>query len=362
MHDVGVSVTRARVELRAISPDSAALPASPLAPRLVHVERSGPAMGGQVSVWLAVEHADVARGEVRAAAVLSRIRAWARLLTRFEPDSDLTRLNADTRSDVLAPPTLAAVLDWSAQANRLTDGVVDVTLLDARLAAEFGSPSFTPGSVVSSAATRTTRAAGERRRWSVVRTHRGATVSRRPGIRFDIDGTAKGWIADRALDLVWDLPGAIIDADGDVAVRVAPGDAWEIGIADPREPGAVLAVFDLSVPASAIPARFGVATSGVSVHRWAHGGSVAHHLIDPFTGRPADTDVVQATVLAPTAREAEAHAKTAVVVGSSRALDLLDRAGVHGAVLLTSSGDVLALSRTTRWLRPDAVAITAPVT
>ena len=74
---------------------------------------------------------------------------------------------------------------------------------------------------------------------------------------------------------------------------------------------------------------------GTSVHRWIRDGRVAHHLIDPRTGRPARTDVVQATVLARTAREAEALAKTAVILGSDAALDVLDRPGVDGAILLT---------------------------
>ena len=41
----------------------------------------------------------------------------------------------------------------------------------------------------------------------------------------------------------------------------------------------------------------------------------AHHLLDPATGRPAFTGVVQATALAPTALEAEIRAKAAVLGG-----------------------------------------------
>ena len=64
------------------------------------------------------------------------------------------------------------------------------------------------------------------------------------------------------------------------------------------------------------PAPSRLATSGTIVHRWTHDSGVAHHLIDPRTRRPAVTDVVQATVLAETARDAEAFAKVAVVAGS----------------------------------------------
>jgi thiamine biosynthesis lipoprotein len=178
--------------------------------------------------------------------------------------------------------------------------------------------------------------------------HRGALLHREPGVAFDLDGVAKGWIADRALALLDRYPGALIDADGDLAVRSAEGDAWEIGVDDPRTPGAQLAVFVL--PGASLGARYGLATSGTSIHRWIGPDGERHHLIDPRTGRTAATDVVQATVLAGSARAAEAWAKTAVVLGLVAALDVLDRAPILGAILLASDGRALAVPRTTRWL------------
>jgi thiamine biosynthesis lipoprotein len=89
-----------------------------------------------------------------------------------------------------------------------------------------------------------------------------------------------------------------------------------------------------------------VATSGVSIHRWIVDGRPRHHLIDPRTGRPAVTDVVQATVIAGSALRAEALAKAAVIAGSFEGLALLGRARVKGAVLLTDRGEVMALPQT----------------
>ena len=75
-----------------------------------------------------------------------------------------------------------------------------------------------------------------------------------------------------------------------------------------------------------------------------------HHLIDPRTGAPADTDIVQATVLAPTAREAEVLAKAAVIHGSEDAIEFLSRSAALTAVLLLESGDVAAMPGIDRWL------------
>jgi thiamine biosynthesis lipoprotein len=292
-------------------------------------------MGGRLAVHLALpaSRADL-DPERDARRVVGRVRAWAARLTRFTETSDLARLNAGGGSEAVVRPTLGCCLGVAADASRLTGGIVDVGLLDARLAAEAGTP----------LPDRQTSGGG----WSVQRSGRGAIVRRADDLRFDLDGVAKGWLADRALDLLDRYPGVIVDGDGDLAIRVAPGDRWEVGIEDPRADDLDLAVLSLTAEdANGRPARFGLATSGTSVHRW----GAAHHLVDPRTGRPAVTDVVQATVLAGSARSAEAWAKTAVVLGSLAALDTLDRARVTGAILLTERGEILALPQTTRWIR-----------
>ncbi|HYN48167.1 MAG TPA: FAD:protein FMN transferase, partial [Candidatus Nanopelagicales bacterium] len=271
-----------------------------------------------------------------------RILAWSRLLTRHDPASPLMRLNDDPRAMVPVHPTLAAALAWAADAGRMTGGLVDVTRLAERLAAESGGDvSVEPADVTAP------RAPG----WRLdVDGRRRTTVARAPGTRLDLDGVGKGWIADRALHLLDRHPGAVVDADGDVALRVAAGDRWEIGVADPRGADDLLAVIVLADEPGA-PGRgrrtWGVATSGTSVHRF---GPDAHHLIDPRTGRPAVTDVVQATVLASGAAAAEAYAKSAVILGSAAGLDFLDRVGVAGAIVLLEDGRVLALPRTSAFL------------
>ena len=287
-----------------------------------------PMMGGEVSV-----HATGDTPRATLASVLDRVEAWASRLTRFDAASELMRLNAARSSRVRIGPTLTAVLDWARAAEGLTDGLVDAAMLDARLAAESGASPRPP--------------LAASRRWSLDRGPRASTVRREPGVRFDLDGVAMGWLADRALAIT---PGrsALVDADGDIALRCIDGDSWGMGIADPREPDAMLGV--LQFRGGEAPIRLGVATSGTSVHRWVHAEGTAHHLIDPRTWRPAATDVVQATVVAASAREAEVLAKTAVIAGADRAFTLLDRPGVLGVLILTERGELRATPEMLRWL------------
>jgi FAD:protein FMN transferase len=80
----------------------------------------------------------------------------------------------------------------------------------------------------------------------------------------------------------------------------------------------------------------GVATSGIGRRSWLdRSGAPAHHLLDPASGRPAFTGVVQATALAPTALEAEARAKAAVLSGPYGAADWLP----HGGVVVLDDGN-----------------------
>jgi thiamine biosynthesis lipoprotein len=285
-------------------------------------------MGGRLVIHLDAP-GRAAEAERAGRRVVARVDRWAARLTRHTDTSDLARLNADPGEAVAVRPTLAAALLAGVAAADVSDGYADITLLDARLSAE--------GLGHSASASRL----GE---FQIVRGRRGAALVRRtPGLRFDLGGVGKGWIADRALELLSEWRSAVVDADGDLAVLCAPGKSWELAIDDPRMPDSMLAVLRLAAPLGGAPTRWGVATSGTSVHRWNVGGIAAHHLIDPRTGLPAETDVVQATVIAGSALRAEALAKAAVIAGSVDGFALLERARVRGAVLLTSGGDIIAL-------------------
>jgi thiamine biosynthesis lipoprotein len=301
------------------------------------VSWSTPSMGGTLGIALVTsEEADDQRAIEAARRAGLRVNAWAQRLTRFTDRSDLAALNNDHSSEVAVRPTLASVLSWAEVAERQSQGIVRPTLLDQRLAAEHGIE-----------AART-----EPSPWRLTARNRAAAVVQRPpGLRFDLDGLAKGWLADRAADLLWEWPGAAVDADGDICLHVDAGVEWLIDVADPRsaQPNT-----DTAAPLATLRIRgkhpwrqtFGVATSGTSVHCW----SDAHHLIDPRTGKPAQTDVVQATVVAPTAREAEVIAKSAVILGSDAALGFLDKSAALAAMLLLESGDVACLEGIESWL------------
>ena len=296
---------------------------------------SAPSMGGRLSIAISADNERSDEALADAARCGNRVNAWAARLTRFSDQSELSRLNASPSPEVEVGPTLRAVLDWARTSGERTDGIVDAALLDARLGAESGTTSPGTDSV-----------------WRIDARGRIGIVARQPGVKLDLDGIAKGWLADRAADLLSIWPGVAVDADGDIAIRADVDVEWLIDVADPRSEAGAAPLATLKISGGSGWTRcYGVATSGTSVHRWQHSdGRETHHLIDPRTGLSAETDIIQATVVAPTAREAEVIAKTAVILGSNEALRYLSRSAAHTSLLLLESGDLACLPGVDRWL------------
>ena len=231
-------------------------------------------------------------------------------------------------------PTLAAALRWAQDAQRRSNGVVNATMLAQRW-----PPSRARAGPVA-----------EARAWTIVPKRRSAVVKRTCEFSFDLDGVAKGWIADRAADLLLGWPGVAVNADGDIAFQIGRGVEWLVAITDPGDHGEPIAT--LSCRAVAVGrVQFGVATSGTTIHRWQLAdGRVSHHLIDRRTGRPAQTDVVQATVVAPSAREAEMFAKSAVILGGRGCISVPVRVRSTCRDPLLDDGDVsLCPGRRSGW-------------
>ncbi|MEH3054629.1 MAG: FAD:protein FMN transferase [Patulibacter minatonensis] len=269
----------------------------------------------------------------RAAAILAE---FDERLSRFRSDSELCRLNADPRSAVPASPMMLRFAEAVGWAGRRSGGLVDATLLPAVEAAGYrdhleltvldgGAPVLraTKGSAVAP----TISHAGDEDWWHVGA--RSGAVHRPHGVRLDSGGLGKGLAADLAADALRGAPSWMVDCGGDLRLGGTARRPRPIDVRDPLDPELVL--HRLHVTSG------GVATSGVTRRRWADGaGTIAHHLIDPRTGRPAATGVLQVTALAPTALEAEVLAKTALLSGSERAHGALS----HGGVVVHDTGVV----------------------
>ncbi|WP_270295341.1 FAD:protein FMN transferase [Eggerthella sinensis] len=85
-----------------------------------------------------------------------------------------------------------------------------------------------------------------------------------------------------------------------------------------------------------------VVTSGIYERAFEQDGTLFHHILDPRTGFPARTDVLSATVVAPTSLDADGYTTALVIMGADRALAFAEQHPSLEAVVVTNEGDVLA--------------------
>jgi FAD:protein FMN transferase len=259
-----------------------------------------------------------------------------RRLSRFDPGSDLSSLNADPRACVPAGPLLRAAVAGALRAASLTGGLVDPTLLGALRRAGYreSRAHIEPSSLARGLASAPPRRPARPNRaaeWRAVEVDDGAGVIRRPpGLELDLGGSVKGWAADLVVARLARHGRCAVDCGGDLRVAAGSGAPWEVRVRHPLT-GAIAHTLRVSAG--------GVATSGIDARLWERPeGDFAHHLIDPATGSPAWTGLLAATALAPTALEAEALAKAALLSGPAAGRRLLQ--GRHGGVLVRDDGAV----------------------
>jgi thiamine biosynthesis lipoprotein len=266
-------------------------------------------------------------------------------LSRFRPESELARLNADPRETVPASPLLRVAVAAAVWAAERTGGLVDPTLLGDLLAAGYteslGAGPRAPlaealagASLAEALAGAPPRRAARPRadaRWRAVRIDDAAgTIARPSGLLLDTGGTTKGLAADAAARLLGDARRLVVDCGGDLRLAVGPGaPAFDVAVEHPLG-GDRAATLRLR--------GGGVATSGLGRRIWrGPDGRPAHHVLDPSTGAPAWTGLVAATAVAPTTLAAEALAKAALLSGAAGARRLLAR---RGGVLVHDDGTV----------------------
>jgi thiamine biosynthesis lipoprotein len=151
----------------------------------------------------------------------------------------------------------------------------------------------------------------------------------------DLSGIAKGYAVDRAVEVLRreGVKTGLVDAGGDIFCFGERKGGWRIGIRNPRSenPNDLLGIATIDSGA--------VATSGDYENFFELDGVRYHHLIDPATGMPA-REAISATVIAPTATQADAWATALFVMGENgiAVLDSLD--DLEGMIVL-EDGEVI---------------------
>ena len=299
------------------------------------VARTFECFGGRCSVRVVDRDSDAALAAVRDAR--STLLGAHRTLSRFDAESELSRLNRDPRSVVPASPLMRRLVAAALTAGLRSGGLVDATLVDEIEAAGYAESRVFGGG--GEAPPPHPAAASPRAGWCELTVDEGArTVSRPPGVRIDPGGIAKGLLADLVGESLAGFDSFAVDCCGDLRVGGIAGRPRAIAVDDPAG-GAPLHQLKIADGA--------VATSGITRRAWTDDrGRPAHQIIDPASGRPAYTGVLQVTAVAPSGLLAETLAKSALLSGPDGAEAWLP----YGGVIVEAAGASRVVEPLTRVL------------
>jgi thiamine biosynthesis lipoprotein len=256
-----------------------------------------------------------------------RIEQLEHRWSRFIDSSEICELNHRAGDAVVVSADTRMLVERAVEAWRLTGGGFDPTVLGAVLRAgydisfdEMSDDRSRPTSALITGCN------------DIRIDDRAVCLPRGSG--FDPGGIGKGLAADLVIDelLAAGVAGACVNLGGDLRVAGCnpKGEAWTIAIEHPW----------IDEPIGRVGLHSGaVATSTTLRRRWSIDGQPRHHLIDPDTGEPSESDLELTTVIAAEAWIAEVMAKAVLLRGSARAFDIVDDTRVQ-ALTIDDSGDV----------------------
>jgi len=276
------------------------------------------------------------------AALDAELAAVEAAVSRFRPDSEVSRLAAAGGRAQPASPVLLDYLQAALDAAEQTGGLVDPTVGASLVALGYDRDYAAVAAAPSTGQVRVLPAAG----WRRVRLDRHRrTVTAPPGLLLDLGATAKALTADRAAAGAAAAAGCgvLVSLGGDLAVAGdPPGPGWTVLVTEDSRAGA-------DAPGQLVAVRAGgLATSSVTTRGWRRAGRSLHHLVQPATGLPVDGPYRTVSVAATSCLAANTASTAALLLGAAAPGWLAQRrlparlVGVDGTVLTLGGWPVVA--------------------
>ena len=268
----------------------------------------------------------------------SQIQELEKQLSRTLPDSDVSRINRNgtTPTTGIAAGTWA-LLEAALEYGDATDGAFDITIAPVMDAWGFTGDNFRVPEQAELDALLRRVSSGEIQ----MQAESTESVALGEGQAIDLGGIAKGYAGDAVRTVLAELnvTSAVIDLGGDVGLLGAKPDGsdWRIAVKDPADPSKFLGVLTA--------ADTFVVTSGIYERGFEENGVRYHHIIDPKTGKPAESGLVSVTVVCGDGAWADALSTACFVLGEAGSLALRDTLAAEKnlrieLILVTDDGHV----------------------
>ena len=167
--------------------------------------------------------------------------------------------------------------------------------------------------------------------------HMDTEVTLDQGCAVDLGGIAKGYASLQVAHILraYGVTSAVVSLGGNVYVCGSRPDGapWNVGIQDPAASGYAATV--------ALTDCFAVTSGGYQRYFVAEDGTVYQHILDPRTGRPADSDLLSVTVISDDGTAADAYSTALYVMGEQEAVSFWRAHGGFDLILITADGRLL---------------------
>ncbi|HVJ49859.1 FAD:protein FMN transferase [Desulfitobacterium sp.] len=236
--------------------------------------------------------------------------------SRFREDSELTHLNLSAGKPTSISTLMLEVLQLAENYYKITGGVFNPLILTALRNAGYNDSfekihdRFLSTPVNSNSKT-----------FALILDSEDHTAQLPAGTEMDLGGIVKSWAVKRLVQEYQNMlhiERGFINAGGDLSVwgsSTDSGEPWLIGIENPWQPNQDIGILALESGS--------VATSSKLGRQWSSPQGQMHHLIDPRTMQPSQSDVVQCTVTGPDVIECEIWTKVICILGLEKGLDRL---------------------------------------
>ena len=244
---------------------------------------------------------------------------YEKMLSSTVEGSDIWNINHSGGSPTTVSPDTAKLLERALYYCELSNGKLDITLGDISKQWNFSenagldSPILPSDEVINELL----KAANYH---NITIDGQEVTLSN-PETSIELGFIAKGYIADRLYDYLKNIgvTSAIINLGGNVKVvgSKPDGTAFKIGIQKPfADMGETFTVVDISDSS--------VVSSGVYERYFNYDGKLYHHILDPKTGYPYETDILSASIKTNSSTDADALSTLCFILGPDAGIELIE--------------------------------------
>lgn len=271
-------------------------------------------------------------------------KQYERIFSKTIPESDISRLNAAKGAVTELSADTVALLELAQEYCELSHEKFDITIapISELWNVTQNYPVVPKQKQISEALKKVDLK-------NLTVTSSALTASLSNGAKVDLGGLAKGYTADRMADFLRQngVESAVIDLGGNVyALGTRNGEPFRIGIAYPfAEDDGLLGSIQVSNKA--------VVSSGVYQRYFKMDGKLYHHIFDPNTGYPAETDLYSVTIICDNGARADALSTVCMLLGESRGMELIQSLPDVDAVFITSNNKVYVTPGFTQQYAPE---------